>query len=344
MPTSGPNPLLTVVMPLRNAGQDMASLTSQFQPVATPDVEFVLVDDGSDDDTRVQLEELARVIPSVRILTGQGQGVARARNLALAHTRGEYVWFADSDDAWCPSILKVLLARAQESGVDIVACNAQKVDAATGTELGLIEDAPIRERINSTEAMRRLLNGRMQGHLWNKLFRRGVLGVDPFPATRAHSDLGGILQILSRADGVAMVPETLYTYRIRSGSILNASAYRWDDLTDCQNIAVSAAARVGINGQDPALRVFTCTQVVLPIVHESIRRRGVVAENELRAVRDRVRRLARLRDVTLLVAAGHRIAAARMLLLLTAPDAYALAYTQYRRRRWTGLDRMNVRE
>jgi hypothetical protein len=336
------DPLVTVVIPLRNAGRDVASLTAQLKPVVSAEVEVVLVDDGSDDDTRARLDELAAAVPSVRILTGPGEGVARARNLALGHARGEYVWFADSDDAWSPSILTVLVARAQETDADVVACNAQKIDAADGSVLGLIEDSPSPEYLDNTEAVRRVLTGRLQGHLWNKLFRRSILGDNPFPATRAHSDLGGVLAIVARAHGIATVPETLYSYRIRAGSILNSRAYRWEDLTDCREIAMTAAARVGIAQDDPALRIFTCMQVVLPVVHESVRRRGVVDEDELRAARDRVRPLARIKDVRLLLAEGHRTSAARMLLVLTAPDAYALAYARYRRRRWSRLDGMTA--
>ncbi len=343
IPPSEPcRPLVSVVIPLRNAARDVASLIAQLRPIVSGNVEVVLVDDGSDDDTRARLDELAEMIPSVRVLTGPGEGVARARNFALIHTRGKYVWFADGDDAWSPSILTVLVATARVTGVDIVACNAQKVDMATGAGLGIIEDAPTTEHINNTEAMRRVLTGQLQGHLWNKLFRRNVLGDNPFPPTRAHSDLGGVLGIIARANGIAMVPQTLYSYRIGAGSILNSRWYRWDDLTDCRNIAVAMAARVGINGDDPALRVFTCAQVVLPVVHESIRRRGGFADDELQAVRDRVRRLARLSDVRLLVAAGQRGAAARMLVILTAPEAYAIAYARYRRRRWSLLDRMTA--
>lgn len=335
----GLDPLVSVVIPLHNAGRDVSSLTAQLLAVVSTVVEVVLVDDGSTDNTRTRLVELAAIVPSVRILTGPGRGVAQARNFALAHARGEYVWFADSDDAWHPHVLEVLLARARETGVDVVVCNAQKVDAATGSKLGIIKDAPIAERIDSTEALRRVLTGRLQGHLWNKLVRRSVLGHDPFPATRAHSDLGGVLGILARADGVAMVPETLYSYRIRAGSILNSRAYRWDDLTDCRGIAMSAAKRVGIADSDPALRIFTCTQVVLPIVHESIRRRGVVPQDDLRAVRERIRHLAHLGDVVLLIKAGYGAAATRLLCILTWPGAYAFAYMRYRRRRWPRLDR-----
>lgn len=340
MASGGHDPIVSIVIPLRNARGHVASLTTQLKPFVSPGVEILLVDDASDDDTMDQLIGLAGRIPSVRILSGTGQGVARARNLAVADARGEYVWFADADDTWSTSVLKVLLGRAKATQMDIVACNAQKIDDASGARLGLIEDAALAECIDTAPAMRRVLTGRLQGHLWNKLFRRSTLGEEPFPATRAHSDLGGVLGTFARANGVAMVPETLYSYRIRAGSILNAGGYRWEDLTDCLTIAIAAAGRLGIAGNDPAMRVFTCTQVVLPLVHETIRRRGGFVEEELREVRERARNLARLSDVKLLAAAGHQAAAARLLLILASPDAYGLAYAKYRRRRWSSLDRL----
>ncbi|GAA1971182.1 hypothetical protein GCM10009776_37710 [Microbacterium deminutum] len=59
-----------------------------------PDVEVIVVDDGSTDDSTVRYRR--RPDPRLRILRGSGLGVAKARNLGAQHARGEFVVFLDA--------------------------------------------------------------------------------------------------------------------------------------------------------------------------------------------------------------------------------------------------------
>lgn len=88
--------------------------------------------------------------------------------------------------------------------------------------------------------------------------------------------------------------------------ILVSRGYRWEDLADCRELALSIDAGVGVADCDPAKRAFTGTHLVLCTPHEGLRLRGDIAEGQLRAVKCRVRQPARLRDVGLPFASGPR--------------------------------------
>lgn len=68
------------------------------------DFEVLLVDDGSSDSTLEWASGL--VDPRVKLISQQNQGVCVARNTGIAHARGEYVSFLDSDDLWEPTKLE----------------------------------------------------------------------------------------------------------------------------------------------------------------------------------------------------------------------------------------------
>ena len=88
------------------------------------DIEVIIVDDQSSDDTLAIARTLAQSDSRVRVFaqTSNG-GPAAARNRALAEARG--AWFAvlDSDDLYLPDRLAILLAAAERTGADIVADN-----------------------------------------------------------------------------------------------------------------------------------------------------------------------------------------------------------------------------
>ena len=71
--------------------------------------EVIVVDDGSTDGTEGLVESLYGPDPRVRYLLRANQGVSSARNAGLDHSTGDYIAFLDSDDAWRPWHLSLML-------------------------------------------------------------------------------------------------------------------------------------------------------------------------------------------------------------------------------------------
>lgn len=103
-------PLVSVIMPAYNAARTIgATLASVLQQTA-PDVELIVVDDGSTDGTARVLEELRGRILLIR--TGH-RGAAAARNRGAEFARGEYLFFCDADLVLRPELLERLTNAAQ---------------------------------------------------------------------------------------------------------------------------------------------------------------------------------------------------------------------------------------
>jgi glycosyltransferase involved in cell wall biosynthesis len=88
--------------------------------------ELLLVDDGSTDQSTATAKEYAQKhLEKVRYLEHEGhqnQGMSASRNLGIAHSRGEYVAFLDSDDIWLPEKLEKQLQLFQENPEAAVVC------------------------------------------------------------------------------------------------------------------------------------------------------------------------------------------------------------------------------
>lgn len=330
------DPRVSVIVCLRNEEQHVEALLGRLERMQTPGSDVVLVDDQSDDGTGAALRAGAGRVPDITVLTGPGRGVAAARNLAVEHARGDFVWFGDADDDWDPAITAELVRGAVAAGADVAVCNARKdVDGQLGEP---ISDAPHDEVVDRAELFSRLLDGRVQGHLWNKVFRRSVLGTSPFPPTRAHSDLGGLLGLAPRVTTAAFVPAELYRYRVRAGTILNSSGYRWEDLYDCEAIARGSAAALGWAADDRRLTYFSLAQVTLPLINESVRRERSTDPEQLAQVRARCRRGITVRGLVELARQSRWLAAVRAAAFKALPRLYCAVYRRYRLRRWGSVD------
>lgn len=91
-------PQVTVIIPAFNAEATILEAVRSVRAQTFIDWELIVVDDGSTDTTRRQLAALDD--RRIRVVAGDHGGVARARNLGLAHAEADLITFLDADDLW----------------------------------------------------------------------------------------------------------------------------------------------------------------------------------------------------------------------------------------------------
>ena len=95
-------PLVSVIMPCYNTARYIADAIESVLDQDYPNLELIVVDDGSTDSTR---DVIAGYGSRLRLLEQQNQGAAVARNRGLSEARGDVIAFLDSDDLWLPGKL-----------------------------------------------------------------------------------------------------------------------------------------------------------------------------------------------------------------------------------------------
>ena len=114
-------PKVSVVIPVYNTGalldRTLASVTQQ----TLKDIEIICVDDCSTDDSLAILNLWARRDSRVRVIAlPENGGVSRARNRGIDESRGEYIYFLDSDDWIDADYLEAMYAKALKTGQAVV--------------------------------------------------------------------------------------------------------------------------------------------------------------------------------------------------------------------------------
>ena len=114
-------------MPAYNAAPFLEGAALSVLAQTYSNLELIIVDDGSVDDTALIAERAQRDDPSrVRVIRQENAGVAAARNAALRIARGEFFALLDSDDLWEPGFLEhqmaMLTARPE---IDLVVGNGR---------------------------------------------------------------------------------------------------------------------------------------------------------------------------------------------------------------------------
>lgn len=94
--------LVSVVIPSFNRAYCIRKAVDSVLAQTHQDLEIIIVDDGSTDDTANVIHEAYGADPRVRYLYQNNQGVAPARNVGLREAKGDFIALLDSDDIWLP--------------------------------------------------------------------------------------------------------------------------------------------------------------------------------------------------------------------------------------------------
>lgn len=122
-------PEISVVIPTRSrSGLLVRTLKSVLGQIGV-DLEVVIADDGSEDDTVAAVSALGD--PRIRVVQhSRPRGVSAARNLGMSHATGEWIAFLDDDDLWAPDKLREQIALAKAQRRNWAYCGVIVVDSA----------------------------------------------------------------------------------------------------------------------------------------------------------------------------------------------------------------------
>ena len=106
-------PLVSVIVPMYNAQNTIRRCVESICGQSYPNLEILLLNDGSKDDTLAVCRELAAADARIRLIDKPNSGASDTRNQGLALARGEYIQFADSDDYLLPGCTERLVSAAR---------------------------------------------------------------------------------------------------------------------------------------------------------------------------------------------------------------------------------------
>ncbi len=185
-------------------------------------LEIIVVDDGSTDDTGRILDELAGRDARIQVIHEENGGLAHARNVGIARAGGSYIGFVDGDDWIDPDMYEKLFSALRDKRADMAVCRYRQI----AREKTLDESADRAVLFEGQEALTAYVEERkefeIQNAAWNKLYRRELLSGMAFPEGRWYEDILFTTEALTRAERCIYLDIALYNYIIdREDSIMN---------------------------------------------------------------------------------------------------------------------------
>lgn len=213
---------VSIIVPIYNVEDYLADCLESLIHQTYRDIEIVLVNDGSTDNSLTICENYKKRDQRIKLYTKTNGGLSDARNYGLDRSQGELVTFVDSDDYLSIDSIACLVNALGETESDIAI--ASFYYDKDGRVHPSNQEGEFQEVFSSREVMERIdVSEKIPSVTyiisWAKLYRKHLFETIAFPAGKIHEDEFTTYKLYLEANRIVYINTPLYFYRQRSNSI-----------------------------------------------------------------------------------------------------------------------------
>ena len=222
--------LISVIVPCYNSEKFIDKCLGSVLTQTYRNLEIIVIDDGSSDNTAEILDEYAQSDKRVMVLRQTNAGAGAASNTGIEMARGELMAFVDHDDWLEPAMYERLYMAMASSGADMSVCN-----------FNLVYDGCVKERYSKSNSYDALVDiyddvygyfarycacPKPNNYMWSRLYKSEIIKNSEirFENLRLGADTLFNFKLLPLMNRVAFVSDGLYNYVQHTGSTIHKAA------------------------------------------------------------------------------------------------------------------------
>ncbi|HGF1449286.1 TPA: glycosyltransferase family 2 protein [Streptococcus suis] len=201
---------VSIIVPVYNTEPYLEECILSLRNQTLQDIQIILVDDASRDQSVTIMNQQAALDNRIQVITlEENSGVGLARNLGIQQAQGDFLAFVDSDDYVKPEMFEKLYQKAIEEAADIVLCDTDTF-SSNGQKKSVwykpINGKPqLKDIYHNTQPTSRIVS-------------KALIDQIQFSFLPGMGE-GIFFELMIQAKKIVTVPEKLYVYRSRDGSL-----------------------------------------------------------------------------------------------------------------------------
>jgi glycosyltransferase involved in cell wall biosynthesis len=234
----------SVIVPIYNSEKYIRQCLDSILNQEFSDMEVILVDDGSTDNTARICQNYVKRDCRVRYIQEENSGTSVARNKGLEVARGQYIMFCDNDDYWEGNhILSDISNQLDESQADVLMFKTSTIDMTTGKIASDSRTLKRKDVVGKTaeESLEAILNsGLMAVAVWAKVFKRSMIVEHQiqFPVGKRFEDTDFSAHAFLCAESYDWYEGDFYRYRINTNENQTSHPLTINQLNNLRDILV----------------------------------------------------------------------------------------------------------
>lgn len=218
-------PKVSVIVPVYNTEKYLKTCIDSLLNQTFKDIEIILVNDGSiDNSLDILLEYECNYPNKIKVLSGENQGAGSARNKGIEIARGEYIMFVDSDDYITLDAVENAYKCAINNSSDLVVYDFNRIIGKKQFNYRVLDPS-----LNGYEKNIKLNEDdylfRENSGACNKLFSRKLIGDTRFAEGILFEDTPFTISNLFNAENIVYLKKTLYKYRFNPKSTMGSNLF-----------------------------------------------------------------------------------------------------------------------
>lgn len=213
-------PLCSIIVPIYNVEALLPRCIDSLIGQQYQNIEIILVNDGSTDSSEVVCREYLNRDSRIKLINKENGGLSSARNAGLKLSKGEYIFFVDSDDYVTSDFCSVGVDGFLNHNADVVIFGFNNIFVDTNK---VIKKHCRKSRVISKEEALKgtLIDGYINSLAWNKAYKRELFDNIKYPEGMVFEDVGTTYKIFDKANTIYISSNITYNYELRNGSISN---------------------------------------------------------------------------------------------------------------------------
>ena len=217
---------ISVVVPVYNVSKYLKECVDTILKQTYTNLEIILVDDGSTDDSGNICEEYAKKDNRIKVIHKKNGGLSSARNAGIKIATGKYIGFVDSDDWIDLDMYNKLYKNMKKEKAQISCCNRLLVYSNLEKKYGTTSYYEVMDSKRAIELM--CTYGYIGVSAYTKLYEKDLFNGIEFPDGKKSEDVFIMYKLFEKASTIVYDATPLYYYRQRSGSITTAKNINLD--------------------------------------------------------------------------------------------------------------------
>lgn len=240
------SPVISIIVPVYNGAAYLPRCLNSLVKQTEQNIEIVVVNDGSTDDTQAVIDRFQQEYPEKIIgLRQENKGVSAARNLGLSVARGEFIGFADADDKVSLRFCEHMLWNIRQTGADLAECG--RIDLLTRD--GVIKERPVPScKEHVIDMTKKIFINKGSLFVWDKLFRKSIIDKISLRFNeniRYAEDALFLVEYKFNCRTISFVHKNLYYYTEYRPDSASGTCQNMPDLLPCMEHLVELSFHVG---------------------------------------------------------------------------------------------------
>ncbi|KAA6467043.1 glycosyltransferase family 2 protein [Bacillus thuringiensis] len=208
--------LISVIVPVYNIEKYLPKCLNSLLQQSYNNLEIILVDDGSSDNSAHICEEYAGKDNRIYVIHKKNGGVSSARNEGLKRATGDFIVFIDGDDIIEANAFDLMLQNIIEYQSDICVCDSYFSDGIVYSNGTILQENNV---LTKEEVLEMHLKFSFIASLCFCMFKKEVL-TDLYLNTHIHAmeDWEYLFRIIDKSNTISICHKTLYHYMLHEGS------------------------------------------------------------------------------------------------------------------------------